>query len=127
MEDIFGKTYNKKRLAPGGITSVEEARILHSCTTLGGNSGSAVIDLDSGEALGLHFSGSFLATNYAVRSDVVKQRLDSLRAGTIARPEARPRKPAPAPAPAANVSRQPPGHAATEQPRTAPALRFPLR
>jgi endonuclease G len=104
MEDIFGKTYNKKRLAPGGITSVEEARILHSCTTLGGNSGSAIIDLDSGEALGLHFSGSFLATNYAVRSDVVKQRLDSLRAGTIARPEARARKPAPAPAPARNVS-----------------------
>ena len=102
MEDIFGKTYNKKRLAPGGITSVEEARILHSCTTLGGNSGSAVIDLDTGEALGLHFSGSFLATNYAVRSDVVKQRLDSLRAGTIARPEARPRKPAPTAA--ANVS-----------------------
>jgi endonuclease G len=96
MEDIFGKTYNKKRLAPGGITSVEAARILHSCTTLGGNSGSAVIDLDSGEALGLHFSGSFLATNYAVRADVVKQRLDSVRAGTITRPEARPRKPAPA-------------------------------
>jgi endonuclease G, mitochondrial len=104
MEDIFGKTYNKKRLAPGGITSVEEGRILHSCTTLGGNSGSAVIDLDSGEALGLHFSGSFLATNYAVRADVVQQRLDSLRAGTIARPEARPQKPAPKPAPVANVS-----------------------
>jgi endonuclease G len=97
MEDIFGKTYNKKRLAPGGITSVEEARILHSCTTLGGNSGSAVIDLDTGEALGLHFSGSFLATNYAVRSDVVKQRLDAVRSGTVTRPEARPRKPAPAP------------------------------
>ena len=25
---------------------------------------------DSGEALGLHFSGSFLVTNYAVRADV---------------------------------------------------------
>ena len=104
MEDIFGKTYNKKRLAPGGITSVEEARILHSCTTLGGNSGSAVIDLDSGEALGLHFSGSFLATNYAVRSDVVQRLLDSVRSGTVTRPEARPRKPAPMPAPAVNVS-----------------------
>jgi endonuclease G len=48
MEDIFGKTYNKKRLAPGGVTEVEPTRILHNCTTLGGNSGSAVIDLDSG-------------------------------------------------------------------------------
>ena len=73
MENIFGKTYNKKRLAPGGVTSVEQTRILHNCTTLGGNSGSAVIDLDSGKALGLHFSGSFLATNYAVRADVVKR------------------------------------------------------
>jgi endonuclease G len=97
MEEIFGKTYNKKRLAPGGITGVEQACILHSCTTLGGNSGSALVDLDTGEALGLHFSGSFLATNYAVRSDVVRQRLDSLRAGTITRPEARPQKAAPAP------------------------------
>src|SRR5258708_39179947 len=87
MEDIFGKIYNKKRLAPGGITSVEEARILHSCTTLGGNSGSAVIDLDTGEALGLHFSGSFLATNYAVRSDVAKQRPHSVPSRAVIRPE----------------------------------------
>src|SRR5258708_34659293 len=100
MEDIFGKTYNKKRLAPGGITSVEEARLLHSCTTLGGNSGSAVLDLDTGEALGLHFSGSFLASNYAVRSDVVQQRLDAVRSGTAIRAAARPSTPAPAPAPA---------------------------
>ena len=60
MERIYGKIYNKKRLAPGGVTGVEPTRILHNCTTLGGNSGSVVIDLDSGEALGLHFSGSFL-------------------------------------------------------------------
>ena len=88
MEEIFGKTYNKKRFAPGGVTSVEATRILHNCTTLGGNSGSAVIDLDSGAALGLHFSGSFLTTNYAVRADVVKQLLDKVRSGTILRPEA---------------------------------------
>jgi endonuclease G len=95
MEDIFGKTYNKKRLAPGGVTSVEQTRILHNCTTLGGNSGSAVIDLDSGKALGLHFSGSFLATNYAVRADVVKQLLANVRAGRPTRPERRAPQPAP--------------------------------
>ena len=98
MERLFGNTYNKKRLAPGGVTNVEPTRILHNCTTLGGNSGSAVIDLDSGEALGLHFRGSFLDANYAVRSDVVKQILDNVRAGKkVARPEARMRKPAPPP------------------------------
>ena len=42
MERIYGRTYNKKRLAPGGVTRVEQPRILHDCTTLGGNSGSAV-------------------------------------------------------------------------------------
>ena len=98
MENIFGKTYNKKRLAPGGITEVQPTLLLHTCTTLGGNSGSAVIDLDSGKALGLHFSGSFLATNYAVRADVVKRRLDDISSGRVTRPEARkPAPPAPAP------------------------------
>jgi endonuclease G len=104
MEGIYGKTYNKKRLAPGGITEVQPTLLLHTCTTLGGNSGSAVIDLDSGKALGLHFSGSFLASNYAVRADVVKRRLDDVRSGRVSRPEARkPAPPAPAPraAPAA--------------------------
>ena len=88
MERIYGKIYNKKRLAPGGVTRVEQTRILHNCTTLGGNSGSVVVDLDSGEALGLHFSGTFLTTNYAVRADVVKKLLDDVRSGR-ARPEAR--------------------------------------
>jgi endonuclease G len=108
MENIFGKIYNKKRLAPGGITEVQPTLLLHTCTTLGGNSGSAVIDLDSGKALGLHFSGSFLASNYAVRADVVKRRLDDVRSGRVSRPEARkPAPPAPAPraAPAARSLR----------------------
>jgi len=79
MERIYGGRYDKKRLAPGAITSLSGTRILHNCTTLGGNSGSIVVDLDSGEALGLHFSGTFLSTNYAVRSDVVQQLLDRVR------------------------------------------------
>jgi endonuclease G, mitochondrial len=81
MEHIFGRIYNKKRLAPGGITRVEATRLQHNCTTLGGNSGSVVIDLNSGLALGLHFSGSFLDTNYAVRADVVKELLAKVRSG----------------------------------------------
>jgi endonuclease G len=81
MERIFGQIYNKKRLAPGAITKVERSTLLHNCTTLGGNSGSVVIDLDSGNALGLHFSGSFLDTNYAVRADILKRLLSDVRSG----------------------------------------------
>ena len=90
MEKIYGKVYNKKRLSPGGITRVEETRIWHNCTTLGGSSGSVVFDLDKGKAIGLHFSGSFLATNYAVRADIVKRILADVRSG-----RARPRRETP--------------------------------
>jgi endonuclease G len=85
MEGIYGRVYNKKRLAPGGVTRVDAVTLLHNCTTLGGNSGSAVLDLKSCEAFGLHFSGSFLATNYAVRSDVVRALLDKLGSGQARR------------------------------------------
>ena len=81
MERIYGKIYNKKRLAPGGVTQIESTRLCHNCTTLGGNSGSVVFDLTNGQAVGLHFSGSFLVTNYAVRADVVKKLLDDIRSG----------------------------------------------
>lgn len=78
MEQIYGRIYNIKRLAPGGVTQVNADHLLHNCTTLGGNSGSVLLDLDRGEAIGLHFSGAFLTSNYAVRSDIVKARLAQL-------------------------------------------------
>jgi endonuclease G len=81
MESIYGRIYNKKRLAPGAITRLEGTRLLHNCTTLGGNSGSVLIDLDSGEAFGLHFSGTFMTTNYAVRSDVVAKVIEDVGKG----------------------------------------------
>jgi endonuclease G len=81
MDRIFGKTYDKKRVAPGHIKRLDTQRVEHDCTTLGGNSGSVVLDLGTGEALGLHFSGSYLDRNYAVRSDVVRQVLHDVKAG----------------------------------------------
>lgn len=81
MKQIFGNLYDTKRLSPGAVTKVGETDLLHNCTTLGGNSGSVVLDLDSGRALGLHFSGSFLKSNYAVRADVVQKILSDIRSG----------------------------------------------
>ena len=96
MERIYGKVYNKKRLAPGSLTRLEEVLLWHNCTTLGGNSGSVVFDLNSGQAVGLHFSGSFLVTNYAVRADLVKKLLADVRAGrAIRRAETASRPPRP--------------------------------
>ena len=78
---IFGNIYDKKRLAPGALTKVDEEILLHDCSTLGGNSGSVLIDLDSGEAVGLHWAGLYLQANYAVSAAIVRDRLDKLRRG----------------------------------------------
>lgn len=68
MHRIFDGVYEKKRLAPGRITSVNngEKKISHDCSTLGGNSGSCVIDLSTNSVIGLHFEGEYLKSNTAV-------------------------------------------------------------
>lgn len=75
MQSIFGDVFDKKRLAPGQVTKSQRDVVLHDCSTLGGNSGSVVLDLETGSAVGLHFAGRFLETNYAVPAAVVARRL----------------------------------------------------
>ena len=81
---IFGEVYDKKRLAPGQLMTVSEDEVTHDCSTLGGNSGSIVVDLDSGLAVGLHFSGLYLHANYAVPSTRLTALLRMLGPGTPA-------------------------------------------
>ncbi|MBP0633070.1 DNA/RNA non-specific endonuclease [Cupriavidus sp. AcVe19-1a] len=73
----FGDIFDKKRFAPGYITqdSSEGLRLMHDCTTLGGNSGSIVFDLETGKAVGLHFAGSYLEGNFAVSVANIKSAL----------------------------------------------------
>jgi len=125
MKQIYGEIFDKKRLAPGAITDVEQDRVLHNCTTLGGNSGSVVVDLKSGEALGLHFSGSFLRTNFAVRADRVKERLDALLNNTLTGKREVParRPPSRRPAPMASVATGAPASGAGGN---AVSITFPL-
>lgn len=56
---VFGGRFGLKRLQPGEILAVFEPSKLfnHDCSTLGGNSGSCVVDLATNRVLGLHFSG----------------------------------------------------------------------
>jgi hypothetical protein len=68
MRRIFRSIYNVKRLQPGELTRVErdQAILEHDCSTLGGNSGSCVIDLQTHKVLGLHFGGRYGVANKAV-------------------------------------------------------------
>jgi endonuclease G len=101
--------------------------VLHNCTTLGGNSGSVVVDLKRGEALGLHFSGSFLRTNFAVRADRVKERLDALLAGTLRGKREVPARTRPSRRPASmtSVATGPPA-AASRVAKNATSITIPL-
>jgi flavodoxin len=68
MRRIFADIYNVKRLQPGTVTvSGDPDKLLrHDCSTLGGNSGSPVIDLETHQVLGLHFGGRYRVGNHAV-------------------------------------------------------------
>lgn len=97
MDEIFGDIYDKKRLAPGRITRCSGQSICHDCSTLGGNSGSVVLSLKNGNAVGLHFAGRFLENNFAVPVAIIQERLDAVLAGgpvTRSRPVERTSEPA---------------------------------
>jgi endonuclease G len=74
QDRIFQSQYNVKRLQPGvlrqraNIRSFENTvnAVTHDASTLGGNSGSAVLDAQTQQVLALHFAGEYLKANYAV-------------------------------------------------------------
>jgi endonuclease G len=74
QNDVFEGRYGVKKLQPGqlqgGIDTSSFGKLVpaatHDVSTLGGNSGSAMFDLETGEVLGLHFGGRYHERNYAV-------------------------------------------------------------
>jgi hypothetical protein len=68
LRRIFADVYNVKRLQPGRATgySTMYGALEHDCSTLGGNSGSPVVDLETNRVIGLHFGGRYGIGNYAV-------------------------------------------------------------
>lgn len=71
-ETYFSGIYGVKRLSPGEIDpnagDMPEWAFRHDATTLGGSSGSVLIDLKTGSAVGVHFKGEYRIANYAVRA-----------------------------------------------------------
>lgn len=79
LRRLFGDIYDKKRFAPGNVLEVGDSDLDHDCTTLGGNSGSVVLDLGTGEAVGLHYAGIPLIENKAVPAGIVAEALRRAR------------------------------------------------
>jgi endonuclease G len=80
LATVFGDIFDVKRLAPGLVKQATSGFIFqHDCSTLGGNSGSVVLDIKTGRAVGLHFGGRFRQANFAVAAEQLKKILSSLK------------------------------------------------
>jgi endonuclease G, mitochondrial len=74
QNDLFRNVFGVKRLQPGTLGGRQNTEsfgklvpaLQHNCSTLGGNSGSALIDFKEGEVIALHFGGRFHDINYGV-------------------------------------------------------------
>jgi endonuclease G len=74
QNDLFRGEFGIKRLQPGelkgGLKTASFGKLVdaatHDCSTLGGNSGSAVVDLETGAVIALHFGGRYREQNFAV-------------------------------------------------------------
>lgn len=88
MQRLFGTIYEVKRFSPGYVTGTEENGIIVTTdyTSLGGNSGSPVIDLETGKAVALHFAGTFRDANYAVAADIVAAALARVKTTRVTTP-----------------------------------------
>ena len=80
MKDLYRDRYDVKRAAPGLIMAAEPSKATeHDCTTLGGNSGSVIIDPKTGNAAGLHFAGLYKQANYAVPASALNDYIKNER------------------------------------------------
>lgn len=72
---IFGDVYDVKRLSPGIVKRVGGNTLSHDCSTLHGSSGSPIVDLLSGQLVGLHWEGDAFENN-AVTAAIVGEFID---------------------------------------------------
>jgi endonuclease G len=78
---IFRGVFEIKRLQPGKLRGRRQTlsfgnqvlAMTHDSSTLGGNSGSAVIDVQTGSVLGLHFGGVYRDANFGVPAFELKR------------------------------------------------------
>lgn len=66
MLRMFKEIFDVKRLQPGKNTGLKDMIMSHDCSTLGGNSGSCVVDLKTGKVIGLHYGGQYLKENVSI-------------------------------------------------------------
>ena len=84
MRLVFNDLFGFKRLQPGKARGAELQNFLiyHDCSTIEGNSGSCLVDLEKNKVIGLHFCGKLIQElNEAVLLPLLKNDLLFEKAG----------------------------------------------
>jgi hypothetical protein len=76
FQKLFGSVTGKKRFSPGFYTGRRGTSATYDCSTLPGSSGSVVVDVMTGRAIGLHFAGTAFDTNFGVPGGDLARVLD---------------------------------------------------
>jgi hypothetical protein len=79
MRSVFGDVFEVKRVALGQILGVEGTTVRHDCSTTGGTAGAPIIDLQTGEVVGMHHGGVQFGDKFGVTAAVIAARIESLR------------------------------------------------
>jgi PLD-like domain/Trypsin-like peptidase domain len=66
FQKLFGSVTGNKRFSPGFYSGRRDSSITYDCSTLPGSSGSVVLEVLTGRAIGLHYAGTAFDTNFAV-------------------------------------------------------------
>ncbi len=69
---IYEGRFGLKHAAIGEVIQCQSNQYFHDCCTLGGNSGSPVFNMMTGEVCGVHVSGAALTRNAVVRSALAR-------------------------------------------------------
>ncbi len=82
VQRIFGGILGSKRLMPGRVTGQHvDGALHHDASTLVGSGGAPLIDIATGEVVGIHYAGIYLKTNLAAPATVVAAQLASSKSG----------------------------------------------
>ncbi len=70
---IFGNVFDTKRCSPGKITGMDGRGVSHDCSSMPGSSGSVLLDILTGDVVGLHFQGIPFKSNHAVPASAIRK------------------------------------------------------
>ena len=84
LDLVYERSFNQKCVAPGRLlTSSDDDLLTHDCASVGNTAGALIVDLATGQAVGLHVDGALDGPGTAVAWSTIEQALRALGERTV--------------------------------------------